>query len=115
MLQDFYFIDKILDVGGVIIFDDCGGSWPGIQRVARFVNSLPHYNMLEGHNRVVYSFKRQMAESVVRWMVKLIPFKKKFYPSFNFKTDTELGLNYACLAFQKMAPDGRQWNWDRPF
>lgn len=115
ILSDFYFIDKIMDTGGIIIFDDCGGAWPGVQKVVRFISTLPNYKILSGHDKIKSSFKRRMAERMVSLMIKIIPFKKKFYPSYNFKSDNESGLNYSCLAFQKIGPDERQWNWDQPF
>ena len=47
VFQDCYFLDKMLDIGGVIILDDCGGSWPGVQRVARYMLNLPHYKLID--------------------------------------------------------------------
>lgn len=64
VLQDFYFINKILDVGGVIILDDCGGLWPGVQRVARFINTLSHYKVLAGHLELKNTLKKKIAQSV---------------------------------------------------
>ena len=115
VLQDFYFINKIMDVGGVIIFDDCGGGWPGIQRLARFVNTLPHYKVLAGHNKLNPSFKKHIFQSFTSILFDLIPFKNLVYPSLNFKHDTELGLDFTCIAFQKMGEDTRNWDWDKTF
>jgi len=115
VMQDFYFINKMLDVGGVIILDDCGGGYPGIQRVARFINSLPHYKVLEGHNKLKDTRKKKAAESLLSLIVKLIPFTKRIYPTINFATDKELNLDYYCIAFQKTGPDQREWNWDKSF
>ncbi|MEO6719103.1 MAG: class I SAM-dependent methyltransferase [Ferruginibacter sp.] len=115
VLQDFYFIDKIMDTGGVIIFDDCGGAWPGVQKVVRLISTLPHYKVLSGHEKIKPTFKKALAEKIISSVIKLVPFKKRFYPSYNFKTDGELGLNYSCVAFQKVSSDARQWDWDKPF
>ena len=35
-LLDFFFIDRILKVGGVVAFDDA--DWPAVRKVCRFVN-----------------------------------------------------------------------------
>lgn len=115
VLQDFYFIDKLLDVNGLIILDDCNGQWPGVQRVARFINVLPHYGIFKTYDKSIKSIKRNIAEKVVRSLINAVPFKDKFYPSSNFKTDEELGLDYSCIAFQKIGEDNRKWNWDRRF
>ena len=60
-MQDFYFIINILDIGGVEILDDCGGMCPGVQRgkrLSRFVNTLPHYKILAGHNKTKMNIKK---------------------------------------------------------
>jgi len=115
VMQDFYFINKILDVGGVVILDDCGGAWPGVQRVARFINTLPHYRVLEGHNELKYSMSKKVAKSVLSLIINLIPFKKRLYETIDLKTDKELGLNYSCIAFLKTGEDKRNWDWDKRF
>jgi hypothetical protein len=113
-MQDIFFIDKLMDVGGVIILDDCGGSWPGIQKAARFILSLPHYQFLDGYAKSPLTFKRKMAEAATRFFISLVPFKNKFLPGFNFKTDYQLGLEYRCIAFKKISQDARAWDWDKP-
>lgn len=115
VLQDFYFIDKLLDVNGIIILDDCNGGWPGVQRVARFINVLPHYKIFKTYNKSIRSIKRKIVEKVVRSLINSVPFKDMFYPSSNFKTDEELGLDYSCIAFQKISEDSRNWDWDKSF
>ncbi|MEO6731322.1 MAG: class I SAM-dependent methyltransferase [Ferruginibacter sp.] len=115
VFMDFYFINKMLDVGGVIILDDCGGNWPGVQRVARFINTLPHYKVLKGHGIVKNGYAKRLAQNTFSWMLDILPFKKKVYPSTSFKTDEWLGLNYSCIAFQKVAEDTRSWDWDKTF
>lgn len=114
VLQDFYFIDKILDVNGVIVLDDCDGGWPGIQRVARFINTLPNYKVLARHNKTKLTIKKKIAITLLKTVINLLPFKKMFYSTINFKTDAELGLDYRCIAFKKMGEDERKWDWDSP-
>lgn len=115
VLQDFYFIDKILDVNGVVILDDCGAGCPGVQRVARFIATLPHYNVYACHNKAPQSLPRRVAWRVVRTFVKMIPFKIDFFPTVGFKTDQELGLDSSCIVFQKIDGDKRAWDWDARF
>ena len=115
VLQDFYFLDKILEVNGVIVLDDCGGNWQGVQKVARYINSLPHYKVYKRHAEVIKSDRFKTTEKVVAGMINLIPFKRKFFPAYSFKTDRQLGINYECIAFQKVTADNRDWKWDAPF
>ncbi len=115
VLQDFYFIDKMLDVNGVVIFDDCGAGCPGVQRVARFVNSLPHYKLYAKHNKAKESLKRRAARVVVSKMIEAIPFKDAVYPTIDFRTDEALGIDSSCIVFQKVSIDQRTWDWDAKF
>jgi predicted O-methyltransferase YrrM len=115
VLQDFYFINKTLDVGGIIVLDDCGGAWPGVQSVARFINTLPHYKFLDGYNSVTPTFYRKIALSITSVILKLLPYKKKLYPTIDFKSDVDLGLNFSCIAFQKISEDTRNWDWNSTF
>lgn len=104
-----------MDVDGIIVFDDCGGYWPGVQRVARFVNTLPHYILAAKHSIAKYSRKKKIAAFISSLFMKVIPFKKHLYSSMDLRTDVELGLNYNCLAFKKTGEDCRDWKWDKPF
>ncbi|GEO07618.1 class I SAM-dependent methyltransferase [Segetibacter aerophilus] len=115
VMQDFYFIDKMTDVGGVVILDDCGGGWPGIQRVARYVNSLPHYKLLGKHGQTRQSVKRSLILGLANISLRLVPLKEQLVETSSFKTNKELGLNYACLAFKKILEDDRKWDWDKSF
>jgi hypothetical protein len=115
VMQDFYFIDKMLDVNGVFILDDCGGAWPGIQRVARFINTLPHYRVFARHDRTDLSAKRRFFHKLTSAIIKRIPFKKSVFQTSSFLSNEDLGLDYACIAFQKIANDSRNWDWDQRF
>jgi hypothetical protein len=44
-LLDFFYLDKMLNVGGVIGFNDCG--WQSIHHVLRFVGTHRKYKELE--------------------------------------------------------------------
>ena len=114
-MQDFYFINKILDIGGVVILDDCGGMRSGVQRVARFINTLPHYKVLAGHHKTKMSVKKKFVQSLLSFVIHSLPFKSKIFPSLSFRSDEQLGLNYSCIAFQKTGEDNRSWNWDKAF
>jgi hypothetical protein len=115
VMQDFYYIDKILEKGGVVIFDDTGGFWPGIQRVVRYVATLPHYKVLDRHNKIECSFKMKIARFIVTSIIKVIPFKKRFYPTFNFKSDSQMNLDFSCVAFQKIEQSTLRWDYDKSF
>lgn len=112
VLQDFYFIDKILEVDGVVIIDDC--DTPGINKVVRHIISLPHYTIAGRHGKVLRGWRYKMLEKFINGIIQLIPFKKHVYPNFSFKSAAALGINYRCIAFQKIKKDSRRWDWDEP-
>lgn len=114
IMQDFYMINKMMDNGGVVILDDCGGSCPGVQRVARFINTLPNFKVLGAFEKNRISFKKQVATRIVTLIMGLLPFKNKIYEGIDFSTNAQLGLDFSCIAFIKHAEDKRKWNWDEP-
>ena len=89
--------------------------WPGVQRVARFINTLPHYKLLEGHKKIKDGVKKKTVRFFLSFIVTMIPFKKIFFSTVDFSTDEQLGLNYSCIAFQKIGEDTRRWDWDKGF
>ncbi len=44
-LLDFFYIDKMLNVGGVVAFNDCG--WKAVHRVLRFVSTHRKYKEID--------------------------------------------------------------------
>jgi len=113
VLQDFYFIDKLLDVGGVIVFDDANTG--GINVVMRFINSLPHYEIMEKYKKSDVSNLYKAGEWLFRMALSLVPLKRKYMRFYNLKTRRQLDLDYQCIAFRKIAKDTRPWNWDKAF
>ena len=113
IFHDFYFIDKILDIGGVIVFDDC--TFPGIRKVVRFIANHPSYKILGALNEDFKTTKFSMVEKIITTVINLLPFKKRVYPTTSFKTDKSLGINYFCIAFQKIKDDNRSFYWNENF
>ena len=112
VMQDFYFTDKILDVNGIMVIDDCDTN--GINKVVRFISSLPHYKILGKHGPIKKGWKFNLVANIYSLLIRLIPFKKKIIPNISLKTSKELDLDYRCIAFQKIENDSRKWDWDKP-
>lgn len=108
VLQDFYFIDKILDINGIIIIDDCDTT--GINLVARFILGLENYEIAGAVHEQKQGRKFKLAEFTLNLIFRLLPFKKKVFPNFSFKSSAELGINYRCIAFKKKQNDKRNWD-----
>jgi len=86
-----------------------------VQRVVRFVNNLPHFKILNKHEKLECCKKEAFAEKVISTLINIIPFKNKVFNTISLKTHRHLGLDYSCIAFQKIAEDIRAWNWEANF
>ncbi len=109
LLVDFFYLDLMLDVNGVIVFDDV--TFPSIRKLLRFLSQYPHY-------RVHSQFPRNsLAKKWVRAAGKLgrLPHAEKLLRNEILRTDTELGVNAHAVALQKTGPDERRWDWHAPF
>jgi hypothetical protein len=103
-LVDFFFIDRMLNVGGVVAFDDA--DWPAIRKVCRFVKTCPAYSVLgvDGSDPE-RSLKRCISERLLRHG----PFRK-LLRSEVITPDGSIGLVGRCIAFQKKADDSRRFD-----
>lgn len=103
-LVDFFFIDLMLKVGGVVAFDDA--AWPAVRRVCRFVKTNLAYSVL-GADTTEYnpSMKRRVAEHLPARRA----FSKLLRPDI-VDPDISVGLAGNCIAFRKEADDRRGEN-----
>ena len=74
VLRDFFFIYKILDVGGIVIFEDA--TEPGINLVMRFINSLPHCQIFDKYEQLQLSKKYKIGGRIFEKIIGAITFKK---------------------------------------
>src|SRR5688572_22836736 len=65
-LVDFYFVNRLLDPGGVVILDDV--HLPAVHRVARWVSKLSNYRVVDTAKRSKFppSWRRRAMEKVLR-------------------------------------------------
>jgi predicted O-methyltransferase YrrM len=104
VMVDFFFIDRMLNVGGVVAFDDA--SWPAIRKVCRYVKTNLAYSVLGVHGSDPEpSLKRRLSERLVRRS----PFWRLLRPEV-IVPDGSIGLAGCCIAFRKKADDSRQWD-----
>lgn len=91
-LVDFFFIDQLLNVGGVIVLDDAG--WPSIRRLSRFIASNRSYRIVDHVGADVPGKSRHL----------------KFSTPQTVALDQRLGLEGECIAMEKMANDTRHYS-----
>jgi predicted O-methyltransferase YrrM len=98
-LVDFFYINKMLDVGGVIVLDDT--DWPAVAKCAEHILTYPAYELFEPGmpkaGTVFGSLRRALAD---RFKVQTLR-RPYDYPS--------------AMAFRKVAEDTRNFDWFEPF
>jgi predicted O-methyltransferase YrrM len=86
-LIDFFYINKMLNVGGVVIFDDA--NWPAVAEVIRHAETYPCYRRA-GSTSGHLSLRRVLTS--IRKM-------------------SRAGLLPTAVALKKVAKDERRWDW----
>jgi predicted O-methyltransferase YrrM len=109
LLVDFFYIDKLLKVGGMIVFDDA--FFPSIRKLLRYVSSFPTYKI---YSQFPASHPSSVARKMAGWF-RVLPGAGRLLRPEVLVSDHELGLNTNCVALQKRAEDKRSWDWHTDF
>lgn len=109
-LVDFFHVDRILRVGGVVAFDDC--YWASVRKVCRFVARNRAYSVFRYSKQIAethISIQHRLLEAIAGRIQKVRDVLK---PDF-LVPDVQLGLPHArCIAFRKESDDHRHWTGD---
>ena len=109
LLVDFFYLDKMLEKHGIIVFDDV--TFPGIRKLLQLLARFPGYKVYD-----VYP-ERGVFNSL-RSIISLFNFTSKTKKHHNLKfliKDLYLGINAHCVAIQKIDEDTRNWDWHKDF
>lgn len=118
-LIDFFYVDRLLDTGGIVVFDDV--HWPGIKKLMRYIVNYPNYKVIgnvpiplrSGCRKTLYNVLVASFKPVVKLFPKIFP-TNNIYSYFSdnlIRPDRELGLEASMLALQKTDSDSRRWDW----
>jgi len=107
-LVEFYYINRMLRVGGIVVFDDA--DWPGLNRLLRYLVEYPAYEVFDGHYLDGSSLLGQIRKKVV----EIPAVSKVVHPSVRRRT-WDLGLLGTCVALRKVAEDRREMTWHPDF
>jgi predicted O-methyltransferase YrrM len=113
LMVDSYYITKMLDLGGVLVFDDV--DIPSIRRLMRYLVQHPSFRFYKGLRKERYSVKKKIAQSFCTSLIAGLPFKDKLIQHIDYRTDAELKVDYHCIALQKVQEDNRHWSWHTNF
>lgn len=113
-LIDFFYINRMLETGGVIVIDDV--HMPAVNKVIRYVYNYPCYAFAGSVENENITSRRKAFDGVARWLsgLKYVTGKKVAAELYNpklLRSDKELGLHSSMIAFKKIAADERPWNW----
>jgi predicted O-methyltransferase YrrM len=106
-LIDFFYIDKLLNIGGVVAFDD--SDWPSISKVLKFIIRNRSYTVFRyvpvtfPPLRLNASLKFQIFQRLKRLFKNLSAF------------DIGIDTTSSCVALRKEAEDNRRWDFHRNF
>jgi len=109
-LIDFFYIDRMLRVGGIVALDDA--DWPGIRKLCRYIVTNQSYCVFR-----CLRPKHGTKTSLKRYLHKI---SKPFWERLklkNVESDIELGLvpGSSCIAFKKESYDTRRWDFHSEF
>jgi predicted O-methyltransferase YrrM len=110
VLLEFYYVNRMLSVGGVIAFDDAERR--GINRVIRHALSYGAYRVFEperGQSNDVSLGGR------LRRRLNRIPKAGALIRRDVLSRDWDLGIHSTCVAIQKVAEDRRGSSWEGDF
>jgi predicted O-methyltransferase YrrM len=109
LLVNFFYIDRMLELNGVIVFDDV--TFPSIRKLLRYISQFPEYKVYDTYPK---NNKSHLAFQFLSFFKKL-PFSKKILNEKIVLPDYKLGINTNCVALQKIGNDIRKWNWHKDF
>lgn len=115
-LIDFFYINRMLEVGGIIIIDDV--TYPSINKLMRYLLTYPCYEMV-GQTQM-FSPKRQAEKAAMfpfKLMSKLLPkrLRHKVFASNIVQSANKLQLNTSMIALKKIKEDERSYTWFEEF
>ena len=112
---DFFYIDKMLRTGGVVVFDDA--DWPSIRKLCRYIATNQSYSVVEPMYPI-NNDKKSIKRSLVNKLLTMPATAEKMRYYFNpevLETDLDLGLNGSCIALKKESEDTRRWDFHKSF
>ena len=112
-LLDFFYLNRLIRVGGVIVIDDIG--WPSINKFMRYVhNNYTCYKQI-GRVKYKYTFKRFIFEKFIKSPIglftKILPRKirDEIFSNKTILNDKNLKLNSTMVALKKIDEDNRHY------
>ena len=110
VMLEFYYLDRMLRVGGVIAFDDADRR--SVSHAIRYALKIPGYEVFRRDNHQARSVT--MAGRVRR-MLKHLPRAEAIFRTDLLARDWDLGIGDSCVAIRKVAAYERSSGWYKEF
>jgi predicted O-methyltransferase YrrM len=116
-LVDFFYIDKMMNVNGVVVIDDI--SMPSLNKLARYI--LSNYKNYKYKSHIGTrgdkpTLRRKVGGGIFRSCLKIISYlvphslRHRFFSGYVLYTDKSLNLDATMIAIKKTAEDLRSWD-----
>lgn len=106
VLTDFLNIDRLLDVGGIIAWDD--SDWPAITRVIRFALANRDYCVFDAGTVVEpISYRPSWLAGMLRTLALAHPSSRRILRPDFLVPSHQLGIRGRCVMLQKLSDDLR--------
>jgi predicted O-methyltransferase YrrM len=106
VLLDFYYVDRLLEDGGVVVFDDV--HMPAIDKVVRYVLHYPNYRLVESARTPALpkSTKHRLFELLLRRVTRIIPAHEQehYFDDVWLRPAKTIGLGGRFVFLQKSGP-----------
>jgi len=125
VLVDFFYIDKILREGGIVVFDDA--DWPAIRKVIRFIVTNLSYSVYKRmpskfHNLSVkhktFDVFVNLVSPLFNSISRIPGFRKPITRAIGAEllgVDKKFGLKGSCIALRKNKKDERRYDYHIEF
>lgn len=116
-LIDFFYLNRLLNVGGIIVIDDVG--MPGVNKLVRYVLNYPSYELIGGV-AIPVTTRQEIFDLLtfpLRLVTKLLPEKISYrlFAGRLIRTDKKLKIKTSMVAIRKIKEDDRSWSWYKEF
>jgi predicted O-methyltransferase YrrM len=98
-IVDFFYVDRLLNVGGVVAFDDC--NWTSIHQVCRFIATNRPYRVCG----TTFGTPPGIRGRLIRWMAQHSATMRQIVKPMFVLPDEQFGIQAGsrCIAFEKLA------------
>ncbi|MCA9565859.1 MAG: hypothetical protein KC561_20320, partial [Myxococcales bacterium] len=117
-LLDFFYLNRMVRVGGVIAIDDI--HMMAIAKMVRYVTTYPCYEVLRTAGKPEITSKRKAVRTLQRIVHPVTshlrgPVAQQLLDDGMLRSDDQLGLTGSMIFLRKVSDDTRPWNWHVPW